>query len=235
MIGLAVVFLISWLILCRVKGESILVLGLTPNKQRGKEFLIGFVYMATIAVINFLWQADFKQISYELNPSYSLSDFFHGSFWIFRAVLFEELVFRGVLLYLLINYIGLVKACLVSSIIFGVYHWFSYEVFGARFILMAYVFLVTGAGGWLFAFAYAKTKSLYAPLGLHLGWNIVTAVVFSSGPLGNQLLLQHGEAIQTSDWPTLIFFILQAVVAPGIASWFLIRRYKHTTSNEQLA
>lgn len=235
MIGLAVVFIVSWLLLWRLRGESITVLGITPSKQRGKEFLLGFSYMAIIAVINFLWQADFKQISYEVNPDYSFVDFLGGSFWIFRAVLFEELVFRGALLYLLIRYIGVIKACLLSSIIFGIYHWFSYEVFGARIILMAYIFLVTGAGGWLFAFAYAKTKSFYAPIGLHLGWNMVTAIVFSSGPLGNQLLLQQGDAVQTSEWPTLIFFTLQAVVAPGIATWYLIRRYKHTKSNEQIA
>ena len=91
---------------------------------------------------------------------------------------------------------------------------------------MAYIFLVTGAGGWMFAFAFAKTKSLYAPVGLHFGWNVITAVVFSSGPIGPQWLLEQGEAVAKSEWYTLLFFSLQAIVAPGLVTWYLQRVYR---------
>ena len=182
--------------------------------------------MGIIAVINFTGQAYFKEVTYVLNPDYGIGKMLGGSFWVVQAVIFEELVFRGALLYLLIRYIGLIKACLISSIVFGVYHWFSYGVLGSRLILMIYIFLITGAGGWMFAFAFAKTKSLFAPTGLHLGWTIVTAIVFSAGPIGNQLLIEQGEAIQTNDWDTLIFFTLQAIIAPGIVTWYLQKKYR---------
>ena len=91
---------------------------------------------------------------------------------------------------------------------------------------MAYIFLVTGAGGWMFAYAFAKTKSLFAPTGLHLGWNLVTAIVFSSGPIGNQWLIEQGQGVYPSEWYTLLFFSLQAIVAPGIVTWYLYIRYK---------
>lgn len=182
--------------------------------------------MAFIAVVNFTWQASFKQIEYMLNPEYQLLDFLGGTFWIFQAVLLEELTFRAVLLYLLIRYLGIVKACLLSSIAFGIYHWFSYDIIGERPVLLIYVFLVTGCGGWMFAFAYAKTQSLYLPVGLHLGWNLITAIVFSAGPIGNQLFIPVGEVFTHSDWVTLIFFTLQAIVAPGVVTWFLHTRYR---------
>ena len=223
MIGLFVVFLLSWLMLRFVAREPITVLGITPSKRRLKEFLIGAAFMAGVGVLNFLWQAHVKQIDYQLNPDYSFGKMLGGAFWVLKAVVLEELVFRGALLYLLIRWIGPIKACLLSSVVFGVYHWFSYEVFGARPILMAYIFLLTGAGGWMFAYAFAKTRSLYAPTGLHLGWNLVVAVVFSAGPIGNQLLLPHGEEATYSEWYTLVFFVLQAVVAPGIVTWYLAR------------
>lgn len=226
MIGLFVVFLLSWFLLWWISGEPITILGVIPTRLRMKELLVGMAFMAGIAVINFIWQAHFKEITYQINPEYGLLDFSTGSFWIFRAVLFEELVFRGVVLYLLIKRIGIVKACLLTSVAFGVYHWFSYELFGSRLILMAYIFLVTGAGGWLFAFAFAKTRSLYAPVGLHLGWNLVTAIVFSSGPTGNQLLIQQGEAVLMGGWATLLFFLLQAILAPGLVTWYLQVHYK---------
>lgn len=226
MIGISVVILLTWFLLRYVVKEPIALLGINPTRQRMKELIVGLVFMAVIGVINFTWQAHFIGITYQINPNYGFMDFLGGSFWIFRGVLFEELIFRGVLLYLLIKHIGLVKACILNSIIFGVYHWFSYEVFGARLILMIYIFLVTAAGGWMFAFAFAKTKSLYAPVGLHLGWNLVTAIVFSSGPLGNQFLIEQGESIGMSDWGTLLFFSLQTFIAPGLVTWYLHRRYK---------
>jgi membrane protease YdiL (CAAX protease family) len=78
----------------------------------------------------------------------------------------------------------------------------------------------------MFSYAFAKTRSLYAPTGLHLGWNLVAAVVFSSGPTGSQLLLQQGEAVEWSGWVTLLFFSLQAIVAPGVVTWYLTRVYR---------
>lgn len=227
MIGILVVaFLLLWLLLRVVIKEPITVLGIVPTQQRLKECLFGFAFMAGLAVINFIWQAHFKGVSYQINPDYGLLQFLGGSFWVIKAVILEELVFRGVILYLLIRYVGIVKACLISAIIFGIYHWFSYGVFGSRLVLMVYGFLITGAGGWMFAFAFAKTKSLFAPTGLHLGWNLVTAIVFSAGPIGNQWLIEHGEAAQTSDWVTLLFFSLQAIVAPGIVTWYLQKIYQ---------
>ena len=184
MLGTLVALIASWLILRFTVREPITVLGIVPTGQRMKELGVGFFFMAIIGVINFTAQAHFKDISYAVNPDYGLGRFLGGSWWVLNAVVYEELIFRGALLYLLIRYIGPIKACLLSSVIFGVYHWFSYEIFGERLILMAYIFLVTGAGGWMFAYAYAKTRSLYAPVGLHFGWNFVTAVVFSAGPLG---------------------------------------------------
>ncbi|MEO1245954.1 MAG: CPBP family intramembrane glutamic endopeptidase [Pseudomonadota bacterium] len=228
-IGTLVTLFFSWLLLRVMVREPLTVLGIVPTKRRMIAFVSGLFFMALIGVINFAWQAHFKEVSYQVNPDYDLHQLLGGSFWVLSAVLYEELLFRGALLYLLIRYIGVVKACLLSSIAFGVYHWFSYEVFGSRLVLMIYIFLVTGAGGWMFAFAYAKTRSLYAPIGLHLGWNLVAAVVFSSGPIGEQWLIQQGEGVYKSERVTLLFFTLQAIIAPGLVTWYLQRFYRPRT------
>jgi len=235
MIGLLVVFLASWFILRKVFKESLAVLGMAPSRRRIQELSVGMLFMAGVGVINFLGQAHFKEISYALNPEYGFGKLLGGSFWILKAVLLEELVFRGALLYILIKYMGAIRACLLNSALFGVYHWFSYEVFGSRWVLMAYIFLITAAGGWMFSYAYAKTRSLYAPTGLHFGWNLVTAIVFSAGPLGDQLLLEQGEPIVWNEWFTLLFFSLQAIVAPGIVTWYLARCYRPTQGEGQSA
>lgn len=228
MIGILVALAASWLLLKFVAREPITVLGIVPNPHRLKEFLVGFGFMALVAVINFMAQAYFKQTSYSLNPDYGVMQFLGAFGWVLRAVVFEELVFRGALLYLLIRFIGPIWGCLLSAAAFGVYHWFSYGLIGGRLIVLIYVFLVTGAGGWMFAYAFAKTKSLFAPIGLHLGWNFVTAIVFSSAPvaIGQQLLLPQGEPAQTNDWDTLFYFTLQAIIAPGLVTWYLRARYR---------
>lgn len=46
-----------------------------------------------------------------------------------------------------------------------------------------------GAFGFMFALAFAQTRSVAMPIGLHLGWNLVSYVVFSAGPLGAAILI----------------------------------------------
>jgi membrane protease YdiL (CAAX protease family) len=216
MLGIIVVVIISWLILWLISKEHLSVLGIKPNHRRLIEFASGFLLTAIVCSINLLWQAYFKGITYILNPDYGIIDGLMGILWTLKAVLFEELIFRGVILYLLIRKIGVLKASLIDALVFGIYHWFSYDMFGGRVVPMIYILLVTGAGGWMFAYAFAKTKSLFAPFGLHFGWNIVSIVVLSSGPLGSQLLIPNGVEIELGGWTTLLFFLWQVVVAPGI-------------------
>jgi hypothetical protein len=127
------------------------------------------------------------------NKALTLQSTLNCVWWILHSVLYEELIFRGALLYLAIQKVGVKKACTLSAVGFGIYHWFSMNVFG-QWIQMSYLFVATGVMGYLLALAYAKTKSLYLPIGIHFGWNLVSSFVFSQGPLGNQLLiLQAGE------------------------------------------
>jgi len=103
--------------------------------------------------------------------------------------MFEELIFRGVLLYILIKKIGPTKAVIISAIGFGIYHWYSHEVMGNP-MAMIITFVTTGAMGLVYAYGYAKTFSLYIPIAIHLGWNLVRSVVFSQTVIGDQLLVQ---------------------------------------------
>ena len=225
MVGILIVFILSWLILWFFFKEQITALGILPTGRRLKEFSIGFILMAIFCVINLLGQSYFNELSYSQNSDYGIWESLNGIWWTFKAALLEELVFRGAILYILIKKIGLFRACVLDAIAFGIYHWFSYEMFGGRIIPMIYVFLLTGAGGWMFAYAFAKTKSLYAPLGLHFGWIAVSIVVFSDGPLGNQLFIPQGEALELGGWTTLMFFLWQTVIIPGFVTWYLLKRY----------
>lgn len=230
MLGVLVVFVLCWLLLWLFRKEHITVLGIIPNARRLGEFSIGLIFMALFCVINLLGQSYFQEINYIRNPDYGFWESLDGIWWTFKASLFEELIFRGAILFILIKKFGINWACIISAIAFGIYHWFSYQMFGRGLIPMIYVFLLTGAGGWMFAYAFAKTKSLYAPLGLHFGWIVVSIVVFSAGPLGNSLFVIDGEPVELGGWEQLLFFLWQAVIIPGIITWFLIKRYRFSSN-----
>ena len=225
MLGVFVVFVLSWLILWLVSKEHITVLGIRPDPSRLIEFFLGMILMALFCSINLVGQAFFSGISYVRNPDYGLLEGLNGTWWTFKAALFEELIFRGAILYLLIKRFGIIWACVISSIAFGIYHWFSYEMFGRGLVPMIYVFLITGAGGWMFAYAFAKTKSLYGPLGLHFGWILVSIVFLSAGPLGDSLYVLEGEGSEMRGWQQLLVLLWQALIVPGIMTWYLIKKY----------
>lgn len=147
MLGVLVVFGLCWLLLWLFRKEHITVLGIIPNSERLGEFSIGLILMALFCAINLLGQSYFQGINYVRNPDYGLWESLDGIYWTFKAALFEELIFRGAILYLLIKKLGINWACIISAVAFGIYHWFSYQMFGRGLIPMIYVFLLTGAGG----------------------------------------------------------------------------------------
>ena len=77
----------------------------------------------------------------------------------------------------------------------------------------------------MFAYAFAKTKSMYAPLGLHFGWIVISIVVFSEGPLGKTWFYPNGAGAELSGWEQLLFFLWQTLIVPGLVSWYLVKRY----------
>lgn len=125
-------------------------------------------------------------------------------------------------LYLLIKYWNSRSGILLSSVAFGIYHWFTNGVLG-NVPAMALVFLVTGFMGYVFATSYDKTKSLLLPVALHLGWNLTNHNIFSNGPNGI-IILQVNEQPEVSNSHQLIAFVLYIIVT-AIALIFVQSKY----------
>src|SRR5688500_16475389 len=105
-------------------------LGLLPTWSRIKDLSIGLSTSAGAAALGLYTVSIISGATLALNPEFGVSEFFDSSTWMLRSVLLEELLFRGPLLYLVIRFLGINRACILSSVAFGVYHWFSYGVFG---------------------------------------------------------------------------------------------------------
>ncbi|GLY15528.1 hypothetical protein Kisp01_25430 [Kineosporia sp. NBRC 101677] len=92
----------------------------------------------------------------------------------------EELVFRGVLVRILAERFGGWGSLAVSSVLFGAMHLVNEHatVQGALAIGLT--------GGLLLGAAYLATRSLWLPIGIHFGWNLLQAGVFGVRSSGTE-------------------------------------------------
>ena len=222
MIG-PILVLVSWLLL-RFERKPLSVLGFDLPLRRALEFGLGLCLAALFAAAKYSLQGFWKGVSWEWNPSITLAAVAEGVRWTTNSVLYEELLFRGYLLYQAIRFLGVRKGCGLSALTFGVYHWFSYGVFGSV-MPMIYVFLLTAAFGLMLAVAFAKSGSVALPIGLHLGWNLVSIVIFSDGPIGPQLLMPSGAPdLAPSVAQSVTTGLIVPLLFPAVTIWALLRK-----------
>lgn len=219
MIGIIVELTISWLLLFLIYKKDLSVLGFRPTKNRMSNLIVGLLIATSCCT---LWQ--FMTTAYidnrwVLNKQVTVKGILESTRWTFVSVLYEELLFRGALLYIAIKKFGVTKACILSASGFGIYHWFSYNVFGNP-LMMVIVFLMTAAVGLSWAFAFARTGSLYLPIGLHLGWNLFSIVVFSNGNFGQAILVKANTS-QVQGLLSWFVFLFQVLALPLLTFLYL--------------
>ena len=221
MAGLLVQLAISWLIVWLYEKNDLRVLGFFPSGKRIKDFFLFFFITALCCASGFLLKIYFGNLQYDINPALSSGLILEGLWWNIKSVLFEELIFRGALLYIAIRKIGTTKAVLLSAFLFAIYHWFNLGIWG-NLVPMIYMFVLTFTWGIMFALAFAWTQSLYLPVGLHFGWNLFNILVYSSGPLGKQILTlvetkAHNE--MNLGW-SIFLLIIQVLLAPTLLYFY---------------
>ncbi len=202
MIGISILLAISWALLYLTERKSILALGIVPIRRRLQQFGIGFLLTSLLCISVQFLEVTLKSTEWHLNKEVDTVLILRMSFWDLKSVITEELIFRGAILYILIRKLGTLKGMWISSIAFGIYHWFSFGILGS-IIPMIVVFVGTGLMGYAWALSFSKTKSIAMPIGLHFGWNFTFNTVFSNGPLGNGILFSESNNI-ISDWFSLI-------------------------------
>lgn len=202
MIGILVELIVSWILLYLIERKTILALGFVPISKRLQQLAIGFVITAILCMAVEALEMLLRSSSLHLNENASAARILHMFWWDFTSVLTEELLFRGALLFILIERIGAGKGVIISAVAFGIYHWFSFGILG-NIVPMFFVFIGTGLMGYAWALAFSKTKSIFLPLGLHLGWNFTFNTIFSKGPLRNGLLVSEGGT-KINDWFSLV-------------------------------
>lgn len=112
------------------------------------------------------------------------------------AAVTEELLFRGVLFRIIEERSGTWIALVLTGVLFGLSH-----LFNPHASLWGAIAIAIEAGGMLAA-AYAATRNLWVPIGLHFGWNFAAGGIFSTEVSGNGT--QQGLLDATTSGPALI-------------------------------
>lgn len=95
------------------------------------------------------------------------------------AAVTEELLFRGILFRIVEQWAGTWTALVLTAALFGLAHLFNPHatVWGALAIAIE--------AGAMLAAAYAATRTLWVPIGLHFGWNYAASAIFGTEVSGN--------------------------------------------------
>ncbi|GHH43521.1 CPBP family intramembrane glutamic endopeptidase [Streptomyces candidus] len=139
----------------------------------GRGMLIGLGMFA--AVIAILRTAGHYEIDGLGSPSGAM-----GLIGFMAAVsVAEEVVYRGVLFRIIEERTGTYPALALTGVVFGLSHLLNENatLWGAAAIAIE--------AGFMLAAAYAATRTLWFPIGLHFGWNFAAAGIFSTEVSGS--------------------------------------------------
>ena len=103
MIGIIVELIISGLLLWLIDKKGLSVLGFKPTPGRITNLGVGLLLAAFSCITYHLMFSAFANNSWVLNKQLNQQTILTGAWWTLKSVLFEELIFRGALLYIAIE------------------------------------------------------------------------------------------------------------------------------------
>jgi uncharacterized protein len=217
---------ISWLLLWLFEKKNLTVLGLTPTKDRLKYSTILFFVSAILSASAFFLRMYFAKEEYILSNTVTTRSALHETGYQFRTVLTEELLCRGVLLYIIIKKIGQAKAVIISSIIFAILHWLNAGVWG-NLTQMIIVFTFTFSMGLLLAYSCARTFSLLIPTAIHFGWNLAQNYIFPDTPTGNHIFtLAAPPPTVTISYFAFFTMLLLPKIAVLVIDYLIVKQHR---------
>ena len=187
----------------------------------GRGLLIGFVMfavvIATIALLGY----------YRVDGQGSVTGAVALLGVMAAAAVTEELIFRGVLFRIIEERLGTWLALALTGLLFGAAHLFNPHatVWGALAIAVE-------AGAMLGA-AYAATRTLWVPIGLHFAWNFAEGGIFGTGVSGTnspegllQGVLSGPTVLSGGEFgpEASLFSLLAGVVVTAVFLWLARRR-----------
>lgn len=228
MFGILLLLILFWVLVFIFEKKIYDALGLIPNQKKMVYFLTGFLFSGILVVLKIAIATIFFSLHWKIRDPNDLQlALVAGKLLV--SVFTEELLFRGIIIYVLIKMIKKHTAMLISSALFGIYHWFSYEMFGAGLIPMLYVFVTTALAGYCWAFAYVNSRTILLPIGLHFGWNSIDWLFAKNGSYGEGLFIKV-QTLPLTEIQNLALALFNGLVP--VACMYLVLRMYFASQNK---
>ena len=160
------------------EGKNLSELGLNVNAKNIGFAILGLV-LGGLFIIPLVYIIAFiKGYPVVFNSTFNGSYVISGLWLLLPTVMLEELAFRGICFKKTVEISSVAKANLIFATLFILSHWINLGAFGNPLAMT--ILLITGLGHILYATAFLKSKTMYFPIGIHLGNNWVNLFVFSN-------------------------------------------------------
>ncbi|WP_433178628.1 lysostaphin resistance A-like protein [Actinoallomurus sp. CA-150999] len=167
------VFVYAWTVRWSERRAPVEVAAKGATTRIGLGVLIGVGWFGAV-IVNIAFLGDYRVDGFgSVTGAVGLFGFMAA------AAVTEELMFRGVLFRIMEERVGTWMALVLTSVLFGGWHLLNPDA-----TLWGAIAIAIEAGGTLAA-AYAATRSLWVPIGLHFGWNFAEAGIFGTEVSGN--------------------------------------------------
>lgn len=198
-------FIATWF-LYRTEKKSLKAIGLNFSLRNVSLLPLGILIGIFALFGAKYFRALYLGETFEFTTTIDYSTILLAFYFILPQVTTEEFLFRGYLFKKTIEVSNVVVANIIFSILFMLIHVLDEGVMNNRGLLILLVVSIP-VGHLLFATALLKSKSLFFPIGLHLGNNWATRHLISDANTSDSILyITNPNSFET--WTSFIVFLI---------------------------
>lgn len=201
-----ILLLIATWILYKTDNKSLHNIGLNFTSKNLIFLPLGLVIGAGAFLLAKYFRAIYLGETFNINSEINYNAIIYGLYTILPTVAVEEFLFRGYLFKKTIEISSVVRANIIFSVLFMLIHVFDAGVINNPGMIV-FLSISIPVGHLFFATALLKSKSLFFPIGIHLGNNWATRHLVEDINNGESFLFITNNA-SFDTWPSFIFFVL---------------------------
>jgi membrane protease YdiL (CAAX protease family) len=195
----------TWL-LYKIDKKSLCEIGLNFSLRNISFLPLGVFIGAMIFLAVKYARALYTGESFAISKTINYSSIFYALYIILPTVAVEEFLFRGYLFKKTIEKSNVIIANIIFSILFMLIHVFDENAMNNKGLII-FLIITIPVGHLFFATALLKSKTLFFPIGLHLGNNWATQHLITDSNTGDSFLYIINNAT-FERWTVFIGFIL---------------------------
>jgi membrane protease YdiL (CAAX protease family) len=181
---------------------------------------LGIICCIIFSILGLIGGLLINDSAFEFSTTYDRFTYWNAN-WIFNLnpAIWEEILFRGIILTLLLKKLEIRKAIFVDGLLFGLLHILNILV-GRSIRTTIYQIFAAFVLGLLLAHMYVKTGNLWAPIFLHY--------------LSNTIVLKFSVINHFPDgYSNLVIYFIFSRVIPTILCFYVIKKYYNIETSFQ--